>query len=571
MIKTAWVVLIGVFLISSCSSAPTVFLDTPNSCDGLAAFFKNRIEPYQAKVDEAAKQYQEEQWKVEAAVKGASVEKMQQLFEVLQKTTYDVELVERAKAARAATSGMSNCPWKSKIDRATQLLETSVLTKPEVIEKEKENQKKQDEIVQKSNAFRMKLPNEAQPVSKAIYSKTLGSTKDRKARESLYKQFNGLRSKEWLDWGFVSLIQSRNEEARLAGFPSYYEYKFFRNQLDFKGYRQQVTEVKTKLAPKVKALLTAWGQKEKIAKIEPWDLRYLREKSASGKIDEYMKELPEKAALDIAKVFYSSMGIQVDSYGFTMDLYPRPKKNTHAFAMALVFPRVDERGEVISTPKMDIRFLANLKKPVKWTDVGTIIHELGHAIHAAEVRQPLAIFRNIGSVETEAFAMLLERMSDNSDFLGVAMPMPGSMKQIFADQSKAASVERAFSLLRQTFFSDFEYEVYKNPKQDLTALWNKLHLEYWGVGIPKNLSDWDVEHFLMAPVYVQNYALGLIIVEQLYASLMNEFKTSFKSVELGDKLRNVLFKPGVEFDYNVLVEKFTGQPLSAQSALKLLD
>ena len=67
-----------------------------------------------------------------------------------------------------------------------------------------------------------------------------------------------------------------------------------------------------------------------------------------------------------------------------MDLYPRPGKNTHAFAMAIVLPHVDEKLQVLPEPKPDIRFLANLKQPVKWEDVSTVIHELGHAVHAAE-------------------------------------------------------------------------------------------------------------------------------------------------------------------------------------------
>lgn len=575
--------LIGILLLSvfvSCSSSvrrdKNSLSQLPlNSCEAIQTAFKEDLTRYADSVELVSRDYQHEQWLVETADPKASNEKMSKLFQVLQEKMYDKAILEEVVSLSSATKELKDCPLKEKLTRAKNILETSILVDENVIKKEKENTDKKDQLVNKSNAFRMTIEGEPEPVSKALYTKKLGSTKDRAARERLFKAHNVARSKAWLDWGFKDLIKSRNEEARLAGFPTYYDYLFFRSQLDLKNYRSLVAEIKAKLAPKVRRVIKAWGKAEGISKVEGWDLRYLREKSSSGEINDFLKDLPENSVLDIAKQFYTALGINVDSYHFTMDLYPRPGKNTHAFAMGLIAPHVNENKEVLPEPKPDIRFLANLKKPVIWDDIGTVIHELGHAIHYGEIRQPLAIFRNFGSVETEAIAMTVERMADSSEFLEKSLPeftkVPlGKLKPVLKKHVEAARIEQAFVLLRQSFFSDFEYEIYKNPEQDFATLWRKMHQEYWGVDVPEDYSDWDVEHYLMAPIYVQNYAIGIVMVEQFYESILKEFKTGYNSTKIGDKLKGLYFGPGMEYNYLDLTKQFTGAPLTATAALKLI-
>lgn len=550
----------------------------PRDCQGLETFFHAELDAYQDAVDKAGAAYQDEQWKVETADPAASLTKMSQRFEAFQKITYDRDIALRVRAAEEATRGVpsKSCAFRDKIQRARALLEAQILTDPDVIKKEKDNQDRQDALITKSNAFRLKVPGEAEPVSKALYQKKLGSIENRAEREKLYREFQSARAKKWIEWGFRDLLKARNEEGRAAGFRNYYDYRFFRNQLDLPNYRAMVREIKEKLAPKVRAFLKSLGEKSGIQKVEGWDIRYLRDKHASGLIDGFLAPLPESAPLEFARRFYTALGFDIDRYGFKMDLYPREGKNTHAFAMSVMFPRVDREKRLLKEPKMDIRFLANLKKPVKWNDASTVIHELAHAIHAAEVRQPLGIFRGTDAVSTEAIAMTVERMANSREFLAaalheVARVPPEKLLEPLHDKMKAARAEQAFTLLRQVFFSDFEYEMYANPDADLAALWSSMHEDYWGIPIAPEEADWDVEHFVMAPVYVQNYAIGILMVEQLYESIQREFRTSYRSKRLGDKLRTRYFAPGQELDYLQLTEGFTGKPLTAHAALKLLD
>jgi len=72
-------------------------------------------------------------------------------------------------------------------------------------------------------------------------------------------------------------------------------------------------------------------------------------------------------------------------------------------------------------------------------------------------------------------------------------------------------------------------------------------------------------------VYVENYALGILTVEQVYDLLGGEYSSLSSKRLLGDRIRDTWFHPGSEFDYLTLVEKLTQKKLSAQAALKLLD
>jgi peptidyl-dipeptidase A len=551
--------------------------DLSPGCLAIKKFFSEDLSSFQDRMDQASADYQIEQWKVEANEPGASPEKMGNLFEAYQKVAYDKDILKKTVAlAKSSTGVEAQCVWRRRLERAKQILETSILTQEAVIKKEKENQDQQDALSNKSNAFRIEVPGEPEPISRALLSKRIGSTEDRAQRESLFKKYNASRAEAWLKWGFRDLIKSRNAEARQAGFKNYYDYRFFRNQLNLKNYLANVKEVRTKLAPQIRKILKAMGKRYGINKVEAWDIRYLREKSASGEVNALFKDFPETEVMKVASDFYSSLGIDVVSYDFKMDLYPRPGKNTHAFAMGVVAPHVNEQGEVLASPKPDIRFLANLKKPVQWDDISTIIHELGHAIHFGEIRQPVAAFRGFGSVETEAIAMTLERMADSSEFLEDTLPKytgvnSDALKPILSNQERSTRIEQAFVLLRQVLFSEFERAIYLNPDQDYGKLWATIFQDYWGVSLKPEYADWDVDHFVMAPVYVQNYAIGILMVQQFYESIVKEFGTAYRSKAIGDKLKAKYFGPGLEFDYLTLTKDFTGSPLTAKAALKLLE
>ena len=559
---------VALWVLAGCASSVP---PAERACARAREFLSGRLDLYQDAVDRVARDYQIEQWKSETGDPAASPEKQQALFAGLQDAAYRPEVLREARETLAAAP--PECGQRSELERAVRLLEMSILEDPAVVAKERENQRVQDDLTRKSNAFRLQVEGEAEPISQALYGKKLASLADRRARETLFRAHGGARGRAWLEWGFRGLIESRNAEAKLAGFPTYYEYRFSRSGLDLVSYRRAVEMLRTGFAPKVRALFAKLGQRAGIASVAPWDLRYLREKYAGGTLTPLLAGASEKFPLELAASYYARLGHSIERYGFSMDLFPRPGKNTHAFAMGVWMPRVDASGKAVP-PAPDIRLLANLRKPVTWSDVSTVIHEMGHAVHMAEVRQSLGIFRGVGSVETEAIAMAFERLSGEPAFVipALASTSGGAMRvgRAAALNQRAMRWEQSISLLRQAFFSDFEWSLYHQAGADPRELWARLHESWWGIKVPPALADWDIDHFMTAPVYVQNYALGILIVEQIRSVVALDLGRGEGWRAIGDRIRREYLEPGLRYDYLELTRRLTGTALSPESAMRLL-
>jgi len=118
---------------------------------------------------------------------------------------------------------------------------------------------------------------------------------------------------------------------------------------------------------------------------------------------------------------------------------------------------------------------------------------------------------------------------------------------------------------------NFEMKLYENPDQDLNKLWWDLVKKYQLIDFGRDKPDWASKiHFVSAPVYYHNYMLGELFASQLHNKLTkNILKKDFlKNVdysdnkEIGDYLKEYVFGPGTAYEWNVLVEKATGERLT---------
>ena len=136
--------------LTGCSAFTSRSVDTQSQakinlspdCSRIKDFFDQDLAQYQNRLDKASAEYQDEQWKVEAAEPGNSPQKMGSLFEAYQKVAYDVPLLQKLLELSKASEKVSpqDCIWRERLVRAKQIAETGILTKEEVIRKEKENQ-----------------------------------------------------------------------------------------------------------------------------------------------------------------------------------------------------------------------------------------------------------------------------------------------------------------------------------------------------------------------------------------------------------------------------------------------
>jgi len=366
----------------------------------------------------------------------------------------------------------------------------------------------------------------------------------------------------------IRLVKLRNEAARKLGFKNYHTLSLTAAEQDvqeldkiFAELYELTNEPFAGLKAELDGIL-ARQYRIAISELMPWHYHdpFFQESPMvyDLDLDVYYKN---KDVKELATTFYAGIGLPVESILDSSDLYEREGKNPHAFSTD-----IDREG--------DVRILCNLKNNETWME--TILHELGHATydkwHGEDVpyllRRPAHIFT------TEASAMFFGRLSRN----------PAWMQQMLelTDQQRAEieKVSFKYAQLKQLIFArwamvmyDFEKRLYANPDQDLNRLWWQMVEKYQLVKSPqgRDKPDWAAKiHFTIAPCYYHNYMLGELLASQLHHHLVYEILKlpSDKNVsyvdqkKAGDFISDNVFKVGAVYEWNQMIERATGEPLT---------
>ena len=115
--------------------------------------------------------------------------------------------------------------------------------------------------------------------------------------------------------------------------------------------------------------------------------------------------------------------------------------------------------------------------------------------------------------------------------------------------------------------TNFERRLYADPDADLDTLWWDLVEHHQLLHRPdaRRAPDWAAKiHLAAAPVYYQNYLYGELFASQLDATLHARAGGIVDRTAAGALLRDDVFAPGASLRWDVLVERATGTPLSAE-------
>lgn len=368
----------------------------------------------------------------------------------------------------------------------------------------------------------------------------------------------------------LALVKHRNEIAKELGYENYHtmsltlseqkpeEIASIFDELDNltrPAYETLKGEIDDYLAKKFnvkKTDLQAWHYQN----------RYFQEapKMYNVDLDKYYKD-QDVVALTVK--FYKSIGIEIDDMVAKSDLYEKPGKNQHAYCTS-----IDKDG--------DVRVLCNVKNNASW--MNTMLHEFGHASYDKYIDRGLPYFLKdpAHTFTTEAIAMIIGRFASNpkwiQDVVGIT------------DEEKAKIAEESFKTLRleQLVFSrwvqvmyNFEKNLYANPDQDLNKLWWDMVEKYQMVKRPENRNepDWATKiHIATSPCYYHNYLLGELLASQFYNTVVEkvikseDFKNQsfYGNAEVGKYFIENVFKPGNKWFWNDMIEKATGEKLTAK-------
>lgn len=436
----------------------------------------------------------------------------------------------------------------------------------------KENQIAKDlleEIAQKEAAlamtyatFRSKL--DGKTVSENEIREILTKESDPKKRMAAWeasKEIGVVLAPQILD-----LVHLRNKAATSLGYSDYFQMQLALQEVDpvallklLDDFAKRSEAAYAALAQDMEAKMAKRFQVP-ISSLGPWS--WAEPFGQEDPIDaEDLDALVE--GVDIAHAgaeFYRRMGIDVSPILARSDMEERPGKNQHAFCI-----HIDRMG--------DIRTLNNIKPSLKWLE--TVLHELGHAVYEVglDPSLPWLLKAPPHMITTEAMALIAGRQAYRY----------GALEELVGTaSSKEALRKRAEESLRrrQLIFSRwvlvmtaFESELYKNPNQDLNALWWSLVEKHQKIKMPKNRqgkSDWAAKyHIGLAPVYYYSYLLGELFASAIEEKLVEKTGSSLLSTKkAGDFLQSKLFSPGNRMPWNELIVHLTGAPLSPDAWLR---
>jgi peptidyl-dipeptidase A len=363
----------------------------------------------------------------------------------------------------------------------------------------------------------------------------------------------------------VKLVKHRNMIAQKLGFSNYHE-------MSLKLSGQEPAEVtalldeldnltKDNFASLKGEIDQYFSNRYKVPaeKLMPWHYqnRYFQEAPEIYKVD-FDKYYEKQDPVKLAAAYYDGIGLNVDAILAKSDLYEKPGKNQHAFSTD-----IDRSG--------DVRTLDNIRPDSYW--MNTILHELGHGVYSYynDMSLPFTLRDAAHTFTTEAVANLMGRLAtDPAWMLKMGIIDEKESQAISEESAKALRLQMlVFSRWVQVMYR-FEKSMYENPDQDLNQLWWDMVEKYQLLKKPegRNMPDWATKiHIALYPCYYHNYLLGDLLASQFYnyiTTKVTDSKAFAGDKAVGDYLRKNVFLPGARYYWNDMIEKATGEKLTAK-------
>ena len=367
------------------------------------------------------------------------------------------------------------------------------------------------------------------------------------------------------------LVKMRNEVAKDLGYLNYHEMRLKLSEQDpaeiLKLFDELDLLTKDAFKKEKDEIDAYFADKYKIKKedLMPWHYqnRFFQEAPKIYKVDldSYYKD---KDLEKLTEEYFKGIGLPIDDIMKNSDLKEKPGKNQHAYCTD-----IDNVG--------DVRVLCNVKPTEKW--MNTMLHEFGHAAYDKYIDNknlPFALRDPAHTFTTESIAMIFGRFSSNATWMkDMKLVTEEEAKKISEDAFKSLKLQQlVFSRWSQVMYR-FEKSMYENPDQDLNKLWWDLVEKYQLLKRPKvrNEPDWATKiHIAAYPCYYHNYHLGELLASQLYnyigTSILKAADTKNQSFvgkpEVGKYLQEKVFAPGARYYWNDMIEKATGEKLTAK-------
>ena len=364
------------------------------------------------------------------------------------------------------------------------------------------------------------------------------------------------------------LARLRNEAARSLGYRDWFALAVATQELDEERLFATLDEcdrvTRDAFARWKAATDAALGERFgcSVEELRPWHYEdpFFQEVPAVGGVGlDHVFEQRDVVAL--ARATYDGLGVETAAILERSDLFPREGKCQHAFCID-----VDRAG--------DVRVLANVQNDRYWAD--TMLHELGHGVYDLGFDPSLPwLLRDCHLAVTEGVAILMGRLPWEADWLRDVAALDASEAAALEARLLATQAAELLVFTRWVLvMTNFERVLYADPEADLAATWWSLVSSHQLVTPPegRDAPDWAAKiHVASAPVYYHTYLYGNLVASQLRAAIDREAGGLVGRPAAGAFLAGRVFRPGQSVRWDLLVERATGEPLTAGHMARTIE
>jgi hypothetical protein len=293
--------------------------------------------------------------------------------------------------------------------------------------------------------------------------------------------------------------------------------------------------------------------------VEPWDYRF-----ATGAMERRVGPYVRRDQLrPINDAHLRSLGADPDTLRITYDVDPRPGRPAipTAFTTARDIGRDDGGGSWLrATPWVFATYadggLSNLEE---------LLHESGHAIHYAAIRERPALFEplvadtGLGEGVADLVGWDAHEPAFQTRHLGVASDL------------RESRLGRYGWVMLDICWALFEVELHRDPERSPNEVWAELTETGLGIGPHPELSWWATRGQLIdGPGYMANYALSALVAAAVRARI-REVRGEWLG-NGGDPgwytfVANGLLRFGASQPAADVLRSFLGGPLTAEPLL----
>lgn len=364
----------------------------------------------------------------------------------------------------------------------------------------------------------------------------------------------------------VQMVKMRNEFARDFGYTDYYQLALetkdqtpamiwtLLEDIELKTH-EQFFEAKS-MIDKILA------KRYQISMPELRCYHYNDERSSylPSKFTEKMDSLYGKTdPIMLASLFFTGIDLPVQDVIDRSDLKYRKGKSNGTNIFNIDF-------------KNDLRLLATIGNNMD--GMRKMMHLCGHASHYKNIADNIPyLLKDPNAVVAEGIASYFENMTTNNRWVKTEFDIDSIRNQEYQVLCMhLLKVDRLFRIRRLIVKAMFEREIYRDPDQDLGALWYRINEEYLGIHPPddKNSTDWATNsYFTSFSCSVHNFVLADLFAGQLQhyidkKILANNNSSYQNNKEIGKFLIEKIYRYGDLIPWDQLIDKATGEPLNTQ-------